>query len=142
MQNVRHVWLGALAAVVIPLAAAVPVAQAGRDRVVMRDALMYKPRAFPISGDGDFLVRRLRWRSWGGKTAIAYGEALEQERPSHTNHYYRTRVTLSQRAYCANLHRTVYENISARILGPRVGVFGIRTTGRVYNCDGYWRLTS
>jgi hypothetical protein len=36
----------------------------------------------------------------------------------------------------------VYKKISARILGPRVGVFGIRTIiGRVYTCDGYWRLT-
>lgn len=53
------------------------------------------------------------------------------------------RVTLSHRTYCANLHRTVYNNkIVARILGPNVGVFGSRTLGRVYTCAGTWPMTA
>ncbi len=128
--------------VIIVSVATVSVAQARPRHVVMRDAFLYQPRAFPVSGDGDFSVRRLRWRSWGGRTATADGQAIEQERPSHTNHFYRTRVTLSHRTYCKNIHRTVYNTVSARILGPTVGVFGARTLSRVYDCDGYWQLTS
>jgi hypothetical protein len=33
----------------------------------------------------------------------------------------------------------VYNRITARILGPGVGVFGIRTLSQVYTCDGSWR---
>lgn len=119
----------------------VGVAIARSGRVVMHEGLLYKPREFPVSGDGDFLVRALHWRSWGGRTAVAKGRAVEQQRPSHTNHTYPVRVTLGQRRYCANLHRTVYNKVTARILGPRVGVFGTRTVGRVYTCAGAWRLT-
>jgi hypothetical protein len=64
------------------------------------------------------------------------GQAIEQLRPSHTDHFYRTRVTLSHRTYCGNIHRTVYNRVTVRILGRGVGVFGIRTLSRVYACDG------
>jgi hypothetical protein len=110
-------------------------------RVVMHLGFMYKPHEFPVSGDGDFIVRSLRWQSWGGKQAVAFGQAVEQVRPSHVDHTYPVRVTLSHRTYCANLHRTVYNKIVARILGPSVGVFGSRTLGRVYTCAGTWQLT-
>jgi hypothetical protein len=78
-----------------------------RGRVVINGALLYKPHQFAISGDGDFLVRDLHWHSWGGETAGASGQAVEQERPSHVDHTYPVRVTLSRRTFCANLHRTV-----------------------------------
>jgi hypothetical protein len=108
---------------------------------VVREGLVYKPHELTISGDGDHIVHELRWRSWGGSDAIARGRAVEQERPSHVNHTYAVRVTLSERTYCANLRRTVYNKISARILGPNPGVFGVRTAGRVYTCAGTWNLT-
>lgn len=121
---------------------AVGAAAARSGRVVLRDGLQYKPHELAISGDGDYIVQQLRWKSWGGKTAVASGQAVEQERPSHVNHTYPARVTLSDPTFCANLHRTVYNKISAQILGPSAGVFGLRTAGRVYTCAGEWRLTS
>lgn len=123
--------------VVLASAGAVAAAAARPGRVVMRDDFLYKPHEFPISGDGDYSVRTLRWRSWGGKIAVADGQAVEQQRPSQTDHVYRVRVTLSLRTYCANLQRTVYNKISARILGPNPGVFGERTAGRVYTVNGH-----
>jgi hypothetical protein len=139
---VRHVRLSALLIVLLAPVALVGAAQARTDRVVMNEGFLYKPHEFPVSGDGDFLVQGLRWRSWGGKTAVATGQAVEQERPSHVDHTYPVRVTLSRRTFCANLHRTVYNEVVARILGPSPGVFGSRTLGRVYTCAGTWRLVS
>lgn len=129
-----------LIALLVP-AVIVGFAQA-QGRVVMRDGLLYKPHEFPVSGDGDFLVQGLRWRSWGGRTAVADGQAVEQVRPSHANHVYPVQVTLSHRAYCGNLHRTVYKKIEARIVGSNPGVFGGRTLGRAYTCAVVWQLTS
>jgi hypothetical protein len=129
-----------LSVLLICLLAPAALAEAA-GHVVMRDGLLYKPHAFSVSGDGDFLVRGLHWRTWGGKTAVATGQAVEQVRPSHTNHIYPVQVTLSRRTYCAKLHRTVYNDIAARIVGPNPGVFGGRTLGRVYTCAGTWRLT-
>lgn len=118
------------------------LAQASSGRVVMRQAFMYKPHAFPVSGDGDFSVQGLRWRKWGDRKAVAYGQAVEQERPSHVNYTYPVRVTLSHRTYCANVGRTVYLDVTARILGSNPGVFGDRTAGEVWTCAGTWRLTA
>jgi hypothetical protein len=81
---VRYAGLIALLTAV----ALVATAQAATHRVVMHDGFMYKPHEFPVSGDGDFLVHGLRWRSWGAKTAVATGQAVEQERPSHVDHTY------------------------------------------------------
>ncbi len=136
-------WARLLALIMTVLASAglVSLAQA-RSRVVMRDGLMYKPHEFSISGDGDTFVQKLRWRSWGGKTAVADGQVIEQVRPSHVNHTYPVRVTLSHRTYCANIHRTVYNDITARLLGSSTGVFGTRMFSRIYNCAGIWRLTA
>lgn len=120
---------------------AVGVAAAGPGRVVMHEGFLYRPHEFPVSGDGDYVVQGLTWRSWGGNTAVAYGRAVEQERPSHVDYTYPVRVTLSRRTYCTNLHRTVYEKISARILGRSAGVFGLRIAGRLYTCAGTWQLT-
>ena len=113
---------------------------AARSRVVMHEGLFYKPHELTISGEGDCIVRGLHWRSWGGRKAVAYGQAVEQVRPSHVEHTYPVRVTLSRRVYCANLGRTVYNQITARVLGPSPGVFGLRTDGRVYTCSGSWQL--
>jgi hypothetical protein len=115
-------------------------AQAGTHRVVVNGLFSYKPHEIPISGDGDFIVRDLGWHSWGGGTAVASGQAVEQVRPSHVDHTYPVRVTLSRRTFCASLHRTVYNEIVAQILGPSPGVFGERTLGRRYTCAGAWRL--
>jgi hypothetical protein len=128
--------------VVVALVALAASAAAARSRVVINGAFTYKPHEFAVSGDGDFLVRGLRWRSWGGKTAVAFGQAVEQVRPSHVDHTYPVRVTLSHRKFCPNLHRRVYNKIVARILGPNPGVFGTRALGRVYTCSGSWRLVS
>jgi len=116
------------------------VASDAHSRVVYRGGLQYRPAEMTISGDGDFIVHDLRWRTWGGKKAVAYGQAIEQERPSHRNYYYPVRVTASRRVYCAALHRTVYNKVIARLLSRGKGVFGIRTTGRVYACNGSWQL--
>lgn len=108
----------------------------GRDRVVVREALLYQPRELTISGDGDLIAQRLQWRSWGGRTATASGQAVEQERPSHADHVYPARVTLSRRTYCPGIHRTVYDEVTLRIVGASAGVFGARTSRRVYTCAG------
>ncbi len=129
----------ALLAVVL-LAALVGPAQATTHRVVMHLGFMYKPHEFGVSGDGDFSVVHLRWQSWGGRKALATGRVIEQERPSHVDHFYPGRVTLSHRTFCANLHRTVYNEIVVQILGSNPGVFGGRTLGRLYTCAGTWRL--
>ncbi len=131
-----------LVVVLVSSAVAAGGADARAGGVVVHEGLSYKPHELTISGDGDYIVRGLRWRSWGGKTAVADGQAVEVERPSQVGHTYPVRVTLSQRTYCANLHRTVYDKISARILGPDVGVFGLRTAGRVYTCTGTWQPTA
>jgi hypothetical protein len=127
----------------VGLVGLVGLAQARTRRVLMQPGL-YKPHEFPVSGDGDFLVQGLRWQSWGGKTAVATGQAVEQVRaggdPSHTDHTYPAQVTLSHRTFCANLHRTVYNKIVAQILGPNPGVFGGRTLGRLSTCAGAHRL--
>ena len=109
---------------------------------MVRANLGYKPHEITISGDGDFWVQGLRWRSWGGKSAVAVGQAVEQERPSHVNYTYPTRVTVSHRAYCANLHRTVYKKVVAQILGPNPPVFGGRSLGSVWSCTSLLRLTA
>jgi hypothetical protein len=124
------------------LAAPAALAQASPGRVVMRQNFMYKPHAFPVSGDGDFSVQGLHWHTWGGKKAVADGQAVEQERPSHVNYTYPVRVTLSHRTYCANIGRTVYLKVSAEILGSNPGVFGDRNAGQVWTCAGTWRLTA
>jgi hypothetical protein len=116
------------------------VAQARGRRVFMRETLSYKPAEFSVSGNGDFLVQHARWHSWGGRTATASGQVIEQERPSHINHFYRARITLSQRRYCQNLHRRVYEKVVVQILGPSAGVFGTRTAGNVWSCTSFLRL--
>lgn len=121
-------------------AALVGPAQAVTHRVVINGGFQYKPQEIAISGDGDFLAQNLRWRSWGGKTAVATGQAVEQVRPSHTDHTYPAQVTLSHRTFCAKLHRTVYNEVVAQILGPNPGVFGGRTLGRRYTCAGTYRL--
>ena len=87
-------------------------------------------------------MRDLHWHSWGGGRAVASGQAVEQVRPSHIDHTYTVRVTASRRTFCANLHRTVYNEIVAQILGSNPGVFGERTLGRRYTCAGSWRLIS
>jgi hypothetical protein len=66
----------ALPLILVP-AALVGPAQAKTHRVVLNGGLLYKPHELPISGDGDFIVRDLRWRSWGGQTAVATGQAVE-----------------------------------------------------------------
>lgn len=113
-----------------------------RDRVTYRQGFAYKPHEITLSGDGDFWVQGLRWRSWGHKKAVASGQAVEQERPSHVNYTYPARVTLSHRTFCANLGRTVYLKATAEILGSNPGVFGERTGGMVWTCAGMWRLTA
>jgi hypothetical protein len=125
---------------IVILAALVGPAQATTHRVLINGTLLYRPHELAISGDGDFLVRGLHWHSWGGATALASGQAVEQVRPSHVDHTYPVRVTLSRRAFCASLHRTVYNQVVAQILGPNPGVFGERTLGRRYTCAGTWRL--
>src|SRR5689334_22443032 len=138
----RHARLSALLIVLVAAVALVGPAQAVTHRVVMNLGFLYKPHEFAVSGDGDFFVRGLRWQSWGAKTAVATGQAIEQVRPSHVDHSYPVQVTLSRRTFCANLHRTVYDEVVAQILGPNPGVFGSRTLGRVYTCAGTWRLIS
>jgi hypothetical protein len=54
------------------LAALVGPAQAATHRVVMHLGFTYKPHEFAVSGDGDFLVKGLSWRSWGGSTPSAH----------------------------------------------------------------------
>jgi hypothetical protein len=76
----------------------------------------------------------------GRREAFASGQAVEQVRPSHVDHTYPVKLTLSRRAFCANLHRTVYNEIVAQILGSNPGVFGERTLGRRYTCAGTSRL--
>jgi hypothetical protein len=125
----------------IALLAPAAIAQAD-GRVVMRDGLFYKPHEFAVSGDGDFSVQGLRWRSWGGKDGVAGGQAVEQLRPGGTNHTYPVQVTLSRRTFCARVHRTVYNTITAQIVGPNGGVLGGRMFGRVYTCAGTWQLTA
>jgi hypothetical protein len=132
----------AAALLIILLAALVGPAQAAGHRVVISGLFLYKPHELPISGDGDFVVRDLGWHSWGGETAVASGQAVEQVRPSHVDHTYPVRVTLSRRTFCANLHRTVYNEVVAQILGVRAGVFGERTLGRRYTCAGTWQLVT
>ena len=136
----RTTRLFALAILLTALAGTLAVAQAHPGRVIMRATLSYKPHEFAVSGNGDFFVQHVRWHSWGAKTATASGQAIEQERPSHVNHYYPARITLSQRRYCGNLHRTVYEKVMVEILGPSPGVFGGRTAGNVWSCTGLLRL--
>jgi hypothetical protein len=135
----RHARL--LVLVIAVLASTASVALAG-SRVVVRANLEYKPHEISISGDGDLWAQHLRWRSWGGKSAVAVGQAVEQERPSHVNYTYPTRVTVSGRTYCANLQRTVYRKITAQILGPSAGVFGGRTFTAVWSCTSLLRLTA
>lgn len=130
-----------LVALLVPAGSAA-LAQASTGRVVMRQNFMYKPHEFPVSGDGDYSVKGLRWHTWGGKKAVATGQAVEQERPSHVNYTYPVRVTLSHRTYCANIGRTVYLKVTARILGSNPGVFGQRTAGQIWRCDGTWTLTA
>lgn len=132
----RYVRLSVL---VVALLAMVGVAEAS-GRVVINGLFFYKPHEVPISGDGDFIVRDLHWHSWGGGKAVASGQAVEQVRPSHVDHTYPVKVTLTRRTFCANLHRTVYNEIVAQILGSNPGVFGERTLGRRYTCAGTWRL--
>jgi hypothetical protein len=134
----RHARLAAL--LIALLAVLVAPAQAASHRVVINGLFLYKPAEFPVSGDGDFLVKNLRWQSWGGKSALATGQAVKQVRPSHVDHTYPAQVTLSHRTFCANLHRTVYNEVVAQILGPSPGVFGGRTLGRLYTCSGTYRL--
>ena len=128
--------------VLLTAVALVAPAQAATHRVVINGLFFYKPHELPISGDGDFIVRDLGWHSWGGGKAVASGQAVEQVRPSHVDHTYPVRVTLSRRTFCASLHRTVYNEIVAQILGPNRGVFGERTLGRRYTCAGTWRLVT
>ena len=128
----------ALAIALVALAGAAAAESHGR--VVLRAGLLYRPSEFAVSGDGDFAVRNLRWQSWGGKRAVAYGQAIEQERPSHRDFFYPVRVTASRRVYCPSLHRTVYNKVVARLLSRGKGVFGVRTLGRVSTCSGSWRL--
>ena len=135
----RYLRLFAAVIAVVGVAATTGVA---KDRVVVRQGFAYKPHELTISGDGDFWVQNLRWHSWGGGKAVASGTAVEQERPSHDNYDYPARVTLSDRTYCANLHRTVYRKIVARITGPSPGMFGGRTLGMLWTCAGSWRLIS
>lgn len=125
---------------IVVLAALVGPAQAATHRVVINGLFFFKPHEIPISGDGDFIVRDLGWHSWGGGTAVASGQAVEEVRPSHVDHTYPVKVTVSRRTFCANLHRTVYDEVVAQILGPNPGVFGERTLGRRYTCAGTWRL--
>lgn len=136
----RPARLAALTLMTILFAALIGPAQAATHRVVINGLFSYKPHELPISGDGDFIVRDLQWHSWGGGTALASGQAVEQVRPSHVDHTYPVRVTLSRRTVCANLHRTVYDEVVAQILGASPGVFGERTLGRRYTCAGTWRL--
>lgn len=131
-----------LSFLVIVMLASVGTVALAHDRVTFRQAFAYKPHEITLSGDGDFWVQGLRWHSWGNKKAVASGQAVEQERPSHVNYTYPARVTLSHRTYCANLGRTVYLKASAQILGSNPGVFGDRTGGEVWTCAGMWQLTA
>ena len=78
----RQARVAALLTAFVASVALVGLAQAG-PRVVMHNNFLYKPHEFSVSGDGDFFVHGLRWRSWGGRTAVAYGQAIEPHaRPS------------------------------------------------------------
>jgi hypothetical protein len=136
MRNVRRLALP------IALVATTATTAVASPRVVVREGLRYKPHELTLSGDGDLLAQHLRWRSWGGRRAVADGEAVEQQRPSHVNYTYPARVTLSGRTYCAGLQRTVYRKIVAQILGPSPGVFGARTFRLVWTCAGTWKLSA
>ena len=132
----RAATVCALTIAVIAAAVAAGVAE-GHSRVVIRLGLSYRPHELPISGDGDFRVQHLRWRRWGGKTAVAFGQAVEEQRPSHRDHFYPVQVTASRRVFCSALHRTVYNKVIARLLSAGTGVFGVRTLGFVTNCAGF-----
>jgi hypothetical protein len=138
----RHVRLTAWLAILVASAGSAAIAQATSRRAVLQPGNMYKPHAFPISGDGDFSVRGLRWHSWGGKKAVADGTAVEEERPSHVDYTYPVRVTLSRLTYCANRGRRVYLKVSAQIQGSNPGVFGDRNAGQLWTCAGTWKLTA
>jgi hypothetical protein len=135
--------VGSYLVAVLAVSAAVTVAVAqAHPRVVLQENLSFKPHELSISGDGDWFVRRLSWHSWGGKTAVATGQAILQDRPSHVNHFVKTRVTLSDRTFCKRLHRTVYNKVTSRLLGAVPKSVPERTLGRVYTCSGTWRLVT
>ena len=141
IRFVRPATACALTIAVIAAALAAGVSEA-HSRVVIRLGLYYRPHELPISGDGDFRVQHLRWRTWGGKTAVAFGQAVEEQRPSHKDYFYPVQVTASRRVFCAALHRTVYNKVIARLLSPGTGVFGVRMLGFVTNCAGFHRQVS
>lgn len=61
--------------------------------------LRYRPRRMWLSGNGSFLLTRMRWRGWGSAVAIGRGTArvndCEPDCASGTLHPYRVRVVFT-----------------------------------------------
>jgi hypothetical protein len=83
-----------------------------------------RPRPGEFTANADAGWRRLKWRSWGGKKAVAVGrfQTIELVPVGHTDLIerkvsYPVRVTLSRIELCGN-QRYYYTRISTRFLTP------------------------
>jgi hypothetical protein len=84
------------------------------------EALAVRPRVLRISGDGTFSLYDLRWRSWGGRRAVATGRARDQgcTPDCAEGEVTRPKVTigLSHLVRCGG--RRIYTRLTRRVEGP------------------------
>ena len=101
----------------------------------------YRPRSIIVAcGDGNFQLRRLRWRGWNRRVARGRGVGLVNDCIPYCaeGHLHRlpVAVTLSRRRFCGNVGRYVYTRLSYRYLRPLPGV--VTRPGRVpFGCGFY-----
>ncbi len=89
----------------------------------LSSVLLFKPRSFLISGDSTLLVKHLRWRSWGGATAVGTGLAgfnyCVPDCAAGRFHFFPARLTLSRKTRCRPRHHTIYTVTRLVVVGRR-----------------------
>ena len=105
----------------------------------------FNPRRRPqriivACGDGNFQLKRLRWRRWDASTAYARGVAWVNDCTPYCAagrfHTIPALVSLSRRRWCSSVSRFMYTRVRYRMLSSPPG--GGRRSGRVtYGCGWY-----
>jgi hypothetical protein len=121
MQPVTsRILLGSVIVPLLLLGAAVPTAASGsRTYVAKCQRAVIKPHSIVFAcGDGGFYVKKLHWRHWSSRWAVASGVFHENDcRPDCAGGTFHRRhgvLLLTRRLWCTSVSKFVYRRVTIR----------------------------
>lgn len=125
----RKSALGLTVVLLLLLGTAVPTTAAGsRTYVAKCTRVAYKPHNIVFAcGDGGFYVKRLHWRHWSSRWAVASGvfhaNDCDPDCARGTFHRRRGILLLTRRRACPSTGKLVYRHVTVRYNVPAKGSF-------------------